>query len=89
MVKVAAFVRFALTLIVCIFIFYYRPRYRIYFVRCRRTFIKEYQIYFNLDSGRTLAFKPDDESTFLVGTDEGLVFLCTTQYSSRLVHFVL
>ena len=51
------------------------------------------------DSGRAISFKPDDESTFLVGTDEGnppspkvllliysssgMVYLCTTQYSSR------
>ena len=53
------------------------------------------------DSGRAISFKPDDDSTFLVGTDEGnppspkvllliyslsssvLVYLCTTQYSSR------
>ena len=35
------------------------------------------------DSGRAISFKPDDDSTFLVGTDEGMVYLCTTQYSSR------
>ena len=35
------------------------------------------------DSGRAISFKPDDGSTFLVGTDEGMVYLCTTQYSSR------
>ena len=52
------------------------------------------------DSGRAISFKPDDDSTFLVGTDEGItfllskfslislsspgmVYLCTTQYSSR------
>ena len=26
------------------------------------------------DSGRTISFKPDDDSTFLVGTDEGKCF---------------
>ena len=62
------------------------------------------------DSGRAISFKPDDDSTFLVGTtslcytllfsryirvahyscannqvgtDEGMVYLCTTQYSSK------
>ena len=56
------------------------------------------------DSGRTISFKPDDDSTFLVGTDEGgiiftnyiimivnlimtgMVYLCTTQYSSRFLN---
>ena len=36
-----------------------------------------------LDSGRALAFKPDDETIYLVGTDEGLIHLCTTEYSSQ------
>ena len=40
-----------------------------------------------VDSGRAISFKPDDETTFLVGTDEGVVYLCTTQYSSRLFIF--
>ena len=40
---------------------------------------------FDLDSGRAISFKPDDETTFLVGTEEGIVYLCTTQYSSRSV----
>ena len=35
------------------------------------------------DSGRSIAFKPDDENLFLVGTEEGLVYMATTQYSSQ------
>lgn len=29
-----------------------------------------------------MAFKPDDDTIFLVGTDEGLIYKCTTEYSS-------
>ena len=36
-----------------------------------------------LDGARTLAFKPDDENIFLVGTEEGEVVMATTQYSSQ------
>ncbi|XP_023325697.1 dynein intermediate chain 1, axonemal [Eurytemora carolleeae] len=36
-----------------------------------------------MDSGRALTFKPDDETLFLVGTEEGIVHLATTQYSSQ------
>jgi dynein intermediate chain 1 len=36
-----------------------------------------------LDSGRSIAFKPDEENIFLVGTEEGLVYMATTQYSSQ------
>jgi hypothetical protein len=32
---------------------------------------------------RAIAFKPDEETSFLVGTDEGVVYLATTQYSSQ------
>ena len=35
------------------------------------------------DGGRCMAFKPDDDRVFLVGTDEGLVYKCTTEYSSQ------
>ena len=71
-------------------------------------FIPYHQEFFS-DSGRAISFKPDDDSTFLVGTtslcytllfldirmtqyscannqvgtDEGMVYLCTTQYSSK------
>ena len=38
-----------------------------------------------LDSGRALAFKPDSWQTYLVGTDEGLIYLCTTQFASSYV----
>ena len=36
-----------------------------------------------VDSGRSIAFKPDEENIFLVGTEEGLVYMATTQYSSQ------
>ena len=36
-----------------------------------------------LDSGRAISFKPDEECLFLVGTEEGMVYLATTQYSSQ------
>ena len=39
-------------------------------------------LYVISDGGRCIAFKPDDETIFLVGTDEGLVYKCTTEYSS-------
>ena len=35
------------------------------------------------DGGRCVAFNPNDDSMFLVGTDEGLIYKCTTEYSSR------
>ena len=34
------------------------------------------------DGARALAFKPDDERLFLVGTEEGHIYLATTEYSS-------
>ena len=33
--------------------------------------------------GRCVAFNPVDDTMFLVGTDEGLIYKCTTEYSSR------
>ena len=36
-----------------------------------------------LDGGRSFAFKPDDDTKFLVGTEDGQVILATTQYSSQ------
>ena len=36
-----------------------------------------------LDGGQALAFKPDDDSKFLVGTDLGMVYYCTTEYCSE------
>ena len=35
------------------------------------------------DGGQAFAFKPDDDSKFLVGTDLGLVYYCTTEYCSE------
>ena len=34
---------------------------------------------------RALAVKPDDDTVYLVGTEEGLIHLCTTEYSSRYI----
>jgi hypothetical protein len=34
-----------------------------------------------------VAFNPSDETMFLVGTDEGLIYKCTTEYSSRFKPF--
>ena len=38
------------------------------------------------DGVRSISFKPDDDTIFLVGTDEGLVYKCTTEYSSKFLH---
>ena len=35
------------------------------------------------DSCQVIAFQPNDETTFLVGTDSGLVHLCTSLYRGR------
>ena len=35
------------------------------------------------DGGRCIAFNPADDTLFLVGTDEGIVYKCTTEYSSK------
>ena len=35
--------------------------------------------------GRALAFKPDDESVYIVGTEEGLIHLCTTEFASKVL----
>ena len=32
---------------------------------------------------RALAVKPDDDTVYLVGTEEGLIHLCTTEYASK------
>ena len=37
----------------------------------------------SLDGGRCVAFNPNDDTMFLVGTDEGLIYKCTTEYSSK------
>ena len=45
------------------------------------------QIFYHiLDGIRCIAFKPDDDTIFLVGTDEGLVYKCTTEYSSKFLN---
>ena len=36
-----------------------------------------------LDGGTALAFKPDNENEYLVGTEEGLIHLCSTEYASE------
>ena len=38
------------------------------------------------DGVRCIAFKPDDEGIFLIGTDQGLVYKCTTEYNSKFLH---
>ena len=35
-----------------------------------------------VEGPRTIAFKPDDENIFLVGTDEGDIYLATTEFST-------
>ena len=35
------------------------------------------------DGGTALAFKPDNISEYLVGTEEGSVHLCSTEYGNR------
>ena len=37
------------------------------------------------DGVRTIAFKPDDDSLYLIGTDEGNIYLCTTEYSTAFI----
>ena len=37
----------------------------------------------NQDGGRCVAFNPGNDTIFLVGTDEGLIYKCTTEYSSK------
>ena len=35
------------------------------------------------DGGTCLAFKPDNDMEYLVGTEEGNVHLCSTEYASE------
>ena len=35
------------------------------------------------EGGRCVTFNPNDDTMFLVGTDEGLIYKCTTEYSSK------
>ncbi|TRY67482.1 hypothetical protein TCAL_05969 [Tigriopus californicus] len=35
------------------------------------------------EGGRCVNFNPTDETMFLVGTDEGVIYKCTTEYSSK------
>ncbi len=36
-----------------------------------------------VEGGRCVTFNPNDETMFLVGTDEGQIYKCTTEYSSK------
>ena len=36
-----------------------------------------------LDGGTALAFKPDNETEYLIGTEEGMIHLCSTEYASQ------
>ena len=40
------------------------------------------------DGGRCIAFNPGDEAFFLIGTEEGIVYRCTTEYSTFLDSYV-
>ena len=39
-----------------------------------------------VDGVRCVAFKPNDDTIFLIGTDEGLIYKCTTEYSSKFLN---
>ena len=39
-----------------------------------------------LDGGKCISFNPKDESIFLIGTDEGIVYKCTTEFSSIFIN---
>ena len=41
-----------------------------------------------LDGGTCLAFKPDNEMEYLVGTEEGDIHLCSTEYASEYLRWV-
>ena len=43
----------------------------------------QHQPFCSIDGGRCVAFNPEDDTTFLVGTDEGVIYKCTTEYSSK------
>ena len=36
-----------------------------------------------VDAPRCIAFKPDDENVFIVGTEEGDIYLATTEFSTE------
>ena len=39
-------------------------------------------LFFFADGGRCFSFSPKDDTIYLVGTDDGVVYKCTTEYSS-------
>ena len=49
---------------------------------CQYSFLLNHNSFY-LDGGRCVAFNPGNETIFLVGTDEGLIYKCTTEYSSK------
>lgn len=53
------------------------------FSKCLQNFSEEDTKNNLRDGGRCVAFNPNDDTMFLVGTDEGLIYKCTTEYSSR------
>ena len=60
----------------------YADKYLLHFSKplvniCKETFADKL-----MDSGRAIAFKPDDPNRYLIGTDEGDIYLCTTEYAS-------
>ena len=46
-------------------------------------FLWTYSLLVIAASGRALAVKPDDESLYLIGTEEGMIHLCTTEFASQ------
>ena len=42
----------------------------------------------HVDGGTALAFKPDDETEYLIGTEEGMVYLCSTEYGSQYIRSI-
>ena len=40
------------------------------------------------DGGRCIAFNPGDDAFFLIGTEEGIVYRCTTEYSTFLDSYI-
>ena len=61
----------------------YADKYLIHFSKplyniCKETFADKL-----MDSGRALAFNPANPSNYLIGTDEGDIYLCTNEYASQ------
>ena len=55
-------------------------RYKYFSVKCVESYYHSI-----LDGGTCLAFKPDNEMEYLVGTEEGMIHLCSTEYASEYI----